>query len=287
MQATLFIGTYAMWILPPIIYLATAPLSSLPEVADLRKSLRSPLRLLFVVLVLLFATIDGARYANMVAAIRGLSRSRPDWNLRIAKDVPHAPDGIARVRVKDVLAPRFWVVGDSNERIAAVVREIQRTHPVRSLAIWGWAPGVYVLTEIPPATRDAIGFPAINPGPLQGYFRARFVSDLRVKMPDLFIDAVAPDAFMWRGWTENDGYESDPQLRKFIEDNYILVDQLTLVKGAKPIRFFARRELASQSHQSPGFWEAAGSAESRFLAVFRLFRAGGKQQTQTATIRDQ
>ena len=37
------------------------------------------------------------------------------------------------------------------------------------------------------------------------------------------------------GWTENDGYESDPQLQKFIEDNYILVDELTLVKGAKPI----------------------------------------------------
>jgi hypothetical protein len=41
-------------------------------------------------------------------------------------------------------------------------------------------------------------------------------------------------------------YESDPQLRKFVEDNYILVDELTLVKGAKPIRFFARREPASQ-----------------------------------------
>jgi hypothetical protein len=78
------------------------------------------------------------------------------------------------------------------------------------------------------------------------YYRARFLGDLRQTSPDLFIDAVAPDAFMWRDWTETDGYESDPQLRKFIEDNYILVDELTLVKGAKPIRFFARREPASQ-----------------------------------------
>ena len=82
----------------------------------------------------------------------------------------------------------------------------------------------------------------MSQGPLQEYFRARFLRDLREKTPDLFIDAVAPDAFLWRGWTENNGYESDPQLRKFIEDNYILVDELTLVKGAKPIRFFARRE---------------------------------------------
>jgi hypothetical protein len=81
---------------------------------------------------------------------------------------------------------------------------------------------------------------------MQMYFRARFLGDLREKTPDLFIDAVAPDAQMGRGWTENDGYESDPQLRKFVEDNYILVDELTLVKGAKPVRFFVRRESASQ-----------------------------------------
>ena len=138
------------------------------------------------------------------------------------------------------------MVGDSNERIATVVRDIQETHPVRSLAIWGWAPGVYVLTGIVPATRDSVTYYQISQGPMQKYYRARFLGDLREKPPDLFIDAVAPDAFMWRGWTENDGYESDPQLRKFIEDNYILVDELTLVKGAKPIRFFARREPASQ-----------------------------------------
>ncbi len=47
---------------------------------------------------------------------------------------------------------------------------------------------------------------------------------------------------MWPDWTENDGYESDPELRKFIDENYILVDQLTLVKGAKPVPFFARRQ---------------------------------------------
>jgi hypothetical protein len=73
------------------------------------------------------------------------------------------------------------------------------------------------------------------------YFRARFLVDLRQKPPDLFIDAFVPDAVVWPEWTEKDGYESDPQLRKFVEDNYILIDQLTLVKGAKPVRFFARR----------------------------------------------
>ena len=49
------------------------------------------------------------------------------------------------------------VINSSNDRIAAVIAEVQKTHPVRSLAIWGWAPGVYVLTDIPPATRDSVG----------------------------------------------------------------------------------------------------------------------------------
>ncbi len=81
--------------------------------------------------------------------------------------------------------------------------------------------------------------------PLQQYFRDRFVSDLRANPPDVFIDAVAKGAFMWPSWTESDGYESDPPLRKFIDDNYVLVDKLTLVKDAKPVRFFARRNAAS------------------------------------------
>ena len=81
---------------------------------------------------------------------------------------------------------------------------------------------------------------------MQTYFRARFLVDLRQKPPDLFIDAFAPDAVGWPQWTEKDGYESDPQLRKFVEGSYVLVDELTLVKGAKPVRFFSRREPTSQ-----------------------------------------
>ncbi len=203
---------YAIFLVPPITYLVAAPLRTLPEL-DLRKGRPSRHRLVYgLIVVLLFATIDGARYANMVMAIKS----------------------------------GRWPAGDSNEKIADVVRDIQKTHPVRSLAIWGWAPGVYVLTGIPPATRDADDSFVISPGPMQEYFRARFLSDLREKPPDLFVDAVAPDVFMWRSWTEKDGYESDPQLQQFIENDYKLVDELRLVKGANPIRFFVRRGLPSQ-----------------------------------------
>jgi hypothetical protein len=143
------------------------------------------------------------------------------------------------------IAPPQWAPPDSNERIVAEVRGIQKTRPVRSLAIWGWAPGVYVLTGMPPATRDANVYFVITKGPLRKYYRTRFVGDLRANPPDLFIDAVALDAFMWPTWTENDGYESVPEVRKFVEDNYFLVDELTLVTGAKPVRLFARRSACS------------------------------------------
>ena len=237
-----------------VTYLVAAPLRTFPVLTDLKTSRHLRPALVFgIVVVLFFGTIDGARYANMVKAIRELSHSPPAWNPRTPKDVPHSPDAgsnDAMAEVKQILArslaPRHWVVGDSNERIADVVHDIQKTRSVRSLTIWGWAPGVYVLTGIPPATRDVIGHFVITQGPMQGYFRARFLADFREKNPDLFIDAVAPDAFMWWGWSENDGYESDPQLRMFIDRNYVLVDELTLVKGAKPVRFFARRESSPQ-----------------------------------------
>jgi hypothetical protein len=244
---------YAIFLAPPMMYLA-AVLAS-PEVADPTKIRRSPRRLMSgLVLILSFATIglyvaQAVRYVQIIRAIRELPGPQPGWNPRVAKVVPDVPETDSNW--KRVLAysigPRHWALTDSNERIAAVVRDIQKTHPVRSLSIWGWAPGVYVLTGIPPATRDSDDSFVISQGPMQKYYRARFVGDLRATPPDLFIDAVTPDAFPkpWP-WTENDGYESDPQVRKFIEGSYILVDELTLIKGAKPVRFFARREPASQ-----------------------------------------
>jgi hypothetical protein len=126
-----------------------------------------------------------------------------------------------------------------------MVQLIQATHAVKSLAIWGWTPGVYVLTGMPPATRDAVGGFVINKGPRQQYFRKRFLQDLRDTMPDLFVDAATPDTFMWN-WTRNDNYESDEELKNFIQANYTPVAELALVKGVRPVRFFLRRAAATR-----------------------------------------
>ncbi len=141
-------------------------------------------------------------------------------------------------------------IADASPRIAAALNKLNETTPFHSLAIWGWAPGVYVLTGIPPATRDAVGHFVISSGPLQGYFRSRFVGDLERQMPDVFVDAVAPGAFMW-SWSTVDGYESDPALKALIDRNYTLAGELELEDNAKPVRLFTRRKAATAGRFPP------------------------------------
>ena len=135
----------------------------------------------------------------------------------------------------------------TNERIASVVGGLQKTAPVRSLAIWGWTPSVYVRTGIPPATRDAVAAYVMRKGPFQPYFQKRFLEDLRDSRADLFIDSSTRDAF---AWTRDGGYESDSDLKKFIDENYTLVAELSLVKEARPVRFFVKHALAPSSPQA-------------------------------------
>ena len=101
-------------------------------------------------------------------------------------------------------------------------------HSVHSIAIWGWTPGVYVPTGIHPATRDSIGHFVITLGPLEAYFRGRFLNDLRRAKPDLFIDSVSDGTFLWTWKAPYDGYESDSALRDFIDTYYIFTQELEL-----------------------------------------------------------
>jgi hypothetical protein len=140
---------------------------------------------------------------------------------------------------------------DPNEKIAGVIKEMNRAHAIRSIAIWGWTPEVYVLTGIPPATRDSIGHFVITRGQMRPYFRHRFVCDLRSTMPDLFVDTVAPGAFRWSWSSVFDGYESDPETRDLIDRHYYLVRKLVLIPGRKPVRFFARRGTLPTAAETP------------------------------------
>ena len=251
-RVTNLFSHHAIFLLAPMTYISALMVT--PETSGLPKTRWWPVRpktaLLGVLIAATVALYCGytLRYVQMVKAIHQLSRSEVDENFRMARSAvskvtpPHGGVALLEFVLTGLAGPHHWTVEDSNERIAALVGEIQNKHSVRSIAVWGWAPSIYVLTGIPPATRDTTTYFSIQAGPMQAYHRWRFLSDLRSNPPDLFIDAaVASEIPEFTNLSGDHGYESDPELKKFIDENYVLVDELTLIKGEKPVRFLGRR----------------------------------------------
>ncbi|HET7535739.1 MAG TPA: hypothetical protein VFJ90_04745, partial [Candidatus Didemnitutus sp.] len=104
-----------------------------------------------------------------------------------------------------------------------------------TIAIWGWANYVYVETGLRQATRDAHSERSIKPGPLQVYFRERFLVDLMVTRPAIFLDAIGPCSLFFRA-PELKHERNYPGLGEFIRTQYQLVDE---IDGA---RIYRRRD---------------------------------------------
>jgi hypothetical protein len=267
---------YTILLVPPLIYLAVVPDSILWPWRTPAKHWNSRAMVTVgLVLVFLPLALGIARYADMLQLAYGASRSSrvavqattqttvlptmPSDFAGKLKFIATCPlcavwpanwpldetDSCPRCRIW----PVRWHSNDSSQRISAVVQSLQRMYPVRTLEIWGWTPGVYVLTGIPHSTRDSVADFSITKSPMQNFFLARFRQDMLEKQPDIFVDAATPNAFMWT-WTEDVGYESDPLLRKFIDSNYVLTRQLSLVPDVRPVRFYVRRDLLSESQLS-------------------------------------
>lgn len=94
--------------------------------------------------------------------------------------------------------------------------------PGDPVAIFGWAPEIYVSTGTLPATRDIVP-PELVDFPQQDYYRRRYVEDLQRHPPKVFVD-VGPHQF----WYQNrDPYrfEHFPELSKYVEDNFYSADE--------------------------------------------------------------
>jgi hypothetical protein len=72
--------------------------------------------------------------------------------------------------------------------------------------------------------------------PLQVYFRQRYLHDLQVNRPELFLDTVVPGSFAFAD-PKAYGIETFPELEKFIADQYRLDQE---IEGR---RLFIRRDL--------------------------------------------
>ena len=96
---------------------------------------------------------------------------------------------------------------------------LQVRPPGGRLAIWGWAPQYSAETHTVLGTRDSNTRWAIEPCPLQDYFRQRFLRDMLDNRPELFLDSTGPWSFTFKN-PQSEGFECFPDLQKLIAKHY-------------------------------------------------------------------
>jgi hypothetical protein len=121
-------------------------------------------------------------------------------------------------------------------RVSEVAREVLR-HAGRddSLAIWGWTPRLWVETGLRQGTRDGSTIRQMDESPLQRTYQDRFIHDMRLNRPAVFVNAVGEDNFLKDRYAS--GYERYPALRDYIAGEY------RLVREVETMRVYVRRDL--------------------------------------------
>ncbi|MBA4136009.1 MAG: hypothetical protein C0518_01680 [Opitutus sp.] len=100
-------------------------------------------------------------------------------------------------------------------RRAAVVRAA--APDARSLAVWGWEPGLYVSLQLPPSTRHAINHFLLLPGPHRQYLRETFLTDLLIERPEVVVSVTGGFSLMN---ADDDGRFLE--LERLLTTNYVL-----------------------------------------------------------------
>ncbi len=125
------------------------------------------------------------------------------------------------------------------------------TKPGAPVAIWGWAPELYVLTGTIPATHDTHMPLEFMTLPQQDYYRRRFLEDLQLYTPKVFIDAVGPGEFSYQD-RDAYGFETFPELRQYIARNFYLAGEnnaasLPYMRGVVGgVRVFVRKDASDE-----------------------------------------
>ncbi len=111
--------------------------------------------------------------------------------------------------------------------------------PGDRLAVWGWTNHLYIETGLRQATRDAQVGPLLEPGVLQGQFRARYLADLTRSQPALFIDTIGLASLNLQA-PEFRHDQNFPALAELIRTGYDLVEE------AENARIYRRKDLAGR-----------------------------------------
>ena len=120
------------------------------------------------------------------------------------------------------------------------VREFIAAHsrPGDSMSVWGWAPYYYVSAGVPNATREPTTVAAMPASgdfiadigdTLRTYYRQRYLHDLQRTRPAFFVDAVSSSEFLQD--RQKLGYETWPELARFVNENYTKVFEYEVSPG--------------------------------------------------------
>jgi hypothetical protein len=115
----------------------------------------------------------------------------------------------------------------------------KQTRPGEKIAVWGYAPEIFLYTSTLPAHRYVIGEFVIRNHPGTQFYRSRYLADLKANPPRFLIDATGEGA-----WNLNSrsayGIENDSELLNFIQTNYELVRDFSGSTPGTGPRLFAR-----------------------------------------------
>jgi hypothetical protein len=130
----------------------------------------------------------------------------------------------------------LYSAGHSVLTISDSGREIMNhARSTDSLAVWGWAPRLWVETGLRQGTRDGNTSRQIESSPLRDEFQRRYLSDLIRNKPAVFVDAVGVGNFI-SDRAEN-GHEEFPVVARYIEKEY------RFVREVEAMRIYVRTDL--------------------------------------------
>lgn len=121
---------------------------------------------------------------------------------------------------------------------------LQYAKPGESLGIWGWRNSCYAETGLRQATREVCTFAQLQPGPLQTYFKNRYLNDLQHALPPVFIDTTGPGGFGF-DLLSHRHEQQFPALAAFIARNY------TLVAQPEGVRLYVRKDRVAPVNVHP------------------------------------
>jgi hypothetical protein len=104
-------------------------------------------------------------------------------------------------------------------------RLLELTLPGDHITIWGWHPAYHLETKLPQGTADVVPFRLLTSGPQQKNYQEKYLHDLKINHPAVFIDLITNQSF----WFNDPGryaHEQIAGIRHFIAQNYLLVSTI-------------------------------------------------------------